>query len=154
MARKRLKSSGNKTPEVQTKDLGIDGDLRGDAESTVCAGPPERENDRPIVPGAVGEIPTPATFPVSSGDAARTERSGAIAGVAPKSSTLSRTDQKFDEDRPGWYIFGKEVKDGNCWTCGKPFKTQLEMNRFCSTKCKNEYLATISPSKKITLESS
>ena len=34
---------------------------RGDAESTVCTGVPERENDRPTVPDAVGEIPTPAT---------------------------------------------------------------------------------------------
>ncbi len=34
---------------------------RGDAESKVCTGQPERENDRPTVPDAVGEIPTPAT---------------------------------------------------------------------------------------------
>jgi hypothetical protein len=34
--------------------------LLGDAELTVCTGPPELENDRPIVPDAVGEIPTPA----------------------------------------------------------------------------------------------
>lgn len=38
------------------------GKIRGDAELKVCTGVPERENDRPIVPAAVGEIPTPATF--------------------------------------------------------------------------------------------
>ena len=34
--------------------------LRRDAGLTVCTGPPDRENDRPTVPDAVGEIPTPA----------------------------------------------------------------------------------------------
>jgi endogenous inhibitor of DNA gyrase (YacG/DUF329 family) len=67
--------------------------------------------------------------------------------VVASDRKLTSTDQKFDEDRPGWYIFGEEIKEGKCWTCGKPFKTQLEMNRFCSPKCKNEYLASISSSK-------
>jgi hypothetical protein len=77
-------------------------------------------------------------------------RSGAVSGVgvvveqsAEENVTavnLTRTDAKFEADRPRYYIFGKEVKERDCWMCGKKYETRLELNKFCSPKCKNEWL--------------
>ena len=54
---------------------------------------------------------------------------------------LTRTDRKFENDRPGYYIFGVEVNERECWKCGEGFKTRMELNKFCSVKCKNEWLS-------------
>ena len=53
---------------------------------------------------------------------------------------LTRTDRKFENDRPGYYIFGAEVKERRCWRCGEEFKTRMELNKFCGPKCKDEWL--------------
>jgi len=53
---------------------------------------------------------------------------------------LSDTDALFDADRPGWYIFDSDSKKRECWKCGAGFETRLGMNKFCSPKCKNEFL--------------
>lgn len=50
------------------------------------------------------------------------------------------TDALFEIDRPGYYIFDQDVREGRCWRCSKPFKTQMELNKFCSPKCKDGYL--------------
>lgn len=137
--------------------------LRRDAESTVCTGPPERENDRSTVPDVVGEIPTPATnlpVPVLAEPTAEKDRTAPslVVGEVRESTTLtdrksvkaetdsrggqtlSKSDQLKDQDRPGWYIFGDVEREKNCWKCGKKFTTRLEMGRFCSPKCRNEFL--------------
>lgn len=55
--------------------------------------------------------------------------------------SLSKTDQKFESLRPGWYDF---VKDGDwvrmCKNCGDGFRTRLEFNAFCSPNCRNAFL--------------
>ncbi len=55
---------------------------------------------------------------------------------------LSGTDKKFEEQNPGYWIYGSEVKSRKCWQCGKSYETQLELNKFCSPKCKTEFLKT------------
>jgi len=55
--------------------------------------------------------------------------------------TLTRTDRKFENDRPGYYIFGKEENERECWKCGEGFKTRMELNKFCGPKCKDEWLS-------------
>ena len=55
--------------------------------------------------------------------------------------TLTRTDRKFETDRPGYYIFGVEVNERECWKCGEGFKTRMELNKFCGPKCKDEWLS-------------
>ena len=55
-------------------------------------------------------------------------------------ANLTRTDRKFERDRPGYYIFGEEVKEKRCWRCGEEFKTRMELNKFCGPKCKDEWL--------------
>ena len=55
---------------------------------------------------------------------------------------LGRTDRKFEEDRPGYYIFGNNVNERNCWMCGNRYETLMELNKFCGPKCKNEWLTT------------
>ena len=49
-------------------------------------------------------------------------------------------DADFEVDRPGYYIFGSEVKERECWMCGEGFKTRMELNKFCGPKCKDEWL--------------
>lgn len=61
-------------------------------------------------------------------------------GWARPDRKLTRVDRLFDAYRPGWYIFGKEVRNVECWKCGKGYTTTLEMNRFCSPKCKDGFL--------------
>ncbi len=53
---------------------------------------------------------------------------------------MTRTDRKFEEQRPKYWIYGKEVIERECWKCGEGFKTRLEMNKFCGPKCKEEWL--------------
>lgn len=55
---------------------------------------------------------------------------------------LTVTDAKFEESMPNYYIYGKEVKKRDCAECGKGFTTRMELNRFCSPKCKKEKLST------------
>jgi len=54
---------------------------------------------------------------------------------------LTRTDRKFETDRPGYYIFGVDVNERQCWKCGEAFKTRMELNKFCGPKCKDEWLS-------------
>ena len=51
------------------------------------------------------------------------------------------TDAKFEAQRPGYWIYGKEVKERECWKCGDKFETRLEMNKFCSPQCKEKWLS-------------
>lgn len=54
---------------------------------------------------------------------------------------LTKTDRKFEEQRPNYWIYGKEVIERECWKCGTRFKTRLEMNKFCGPKCKEGWLS-------------
>lgn len=56
---------------------------------------------------------------------------------------MTETDTKFSEDRPGYYIFVKETFERNCMNCGKKFKTNMSLNRFCKPACKNEVLSRV-----------
>lgn len=53
---------------------------------------------------------------------------------------MTPTDQVKEKDRPWWYVFGKVIREVDCWLCGKRYETRLEMSRFCSPKCKTAYL--------------
>lgn len=59
----------------------------------------------------------------------------------PIAVNLTRTDRKFENHRPGYWIYGKEMKERECWKCGDKFQTRLEMNKFCSPKCKENWLS-------------
>ncbi len=53
----------------------------------------------------------------------------------------TETDAKFEEVNPGYWIYGKEVKERKCWQCGKGYETRLELNKFCGPKCKEKWLS-------------
>jgi hypothetical protein len=54
---------------------------------------------------------------------------------------MTRTDAKFEEKSPGYWIYGSEVKERECWQCSEKFETRLELNKFCGPKCKEEWLS-------------
>lgn len=54
---------------------------------------------------------------------------------------LTDTDQEFELTRPGYWIYGKEIKKRECWKCGEEYETRLEMNKFCNPRCKEEWLS-------------
>ncbi len=51
------------------------------------------------------------------------------------------TDKLFEDLTPGYWIYGKEVKERKCWQCGKSYETRLELNKFCGPKCKEKWLS-------------
>lgn len=53
---------------------------------------------------------------------------------------MTATDREFELARPGYYIFGEEVKERECWKCGIKYETRMDMNKFCGPKCKEEWL--------------
>jgi protein-arginine kinase activator protein McsA len=53
---------------------------------------------------------------------------------------LSVTDQAFDAAKPGYFIFREKSEERKCWNCSDTFETKLELNKFCSPKCKEEFL--------------
>jgi hypothetical protein len=54
---------------------------------------------------------------------------------------MTETDAKFEEAKPGYYIFERKVPwDRVCWGCGERYATRLELNKFCSPQCKRQYL--------------
>jgi len=54
---------------------------------------------------------------------------------------LTKTDAKFEAKSPGYWIYGSEVKERECWQCGEPYETRLELNKFCGPKCKEKWLS-------------
>ncbi len=52
----------------------------------------------------------------------------------------TRTDRLFEIRLPGYYIYGSEKKERACWKCGEAFTTRMELNKFCSPRCKDGYL--------------
>ncbi len=60
---------------------------------------------------------------------------------------LGGTDKAFDEDKPGYYIFGEKEYERECWKRGGKFKTRLDMNKFCSPGCKDAFLDEASRSR-------
>lgn len=88
------------------------------------------------VEGSTPSAPSPTADESEKRDV---EPSTAI-GTAIPERKLTRVDKLFDAYRPNWYIFGKEVRKVECWECKKSYTTTLEMNRFCSPKCKNTFL--------------
>lgn len=62
-------------------------------------------------------------------------------GVGPALEGLTVTDQEFEIARPGYWIYGVEVLEKECWKCGEGFETRLEMNKFCSPSCKEQWLS-------------
>ncbi len=76
------------------------------------------------------------TETVTEGGRNVTVNGGSVtAGVTP-------TDAEFEEDKPGYYIFEEGEPWGRkCWKCGEEFETRLEMNKFCSPGCKDEWLS-------------
>src|SRR5712671_6522430 len=76
-------------------------------------------------------------------------RSGAVGveSVTPTVTVLvdnmTITDKLFDLDNPGYYIFEKKKPWWRkCWMCGKEYETRLELNKFCTPTCKDQYLAS------------
>ncbi len=56
--------------------------------------------------------------------------------------SVTATDALFEEKKPGYFIFEEgEPWERNCWTCGKKYETRLELNKFCSPKCKEGFLS-------------
>lgn len=53
---------------------------------------------------------------------------------------MTKTDRKFEESKPGYWIYGKELRARECWMCGEAFETRLELNKFCSPDCKDKWL--------------
>jgi hypothetical protein len=54
--------------------------------------------------------------------------------------TQTSTDALFHQYKPDWYLGEKESWSRRCWRCGERYSTRLELNKFCSPDCKNEYL--------------
>src|SRR5712671_5322132 len=78
-------------------------------------------------------------------------RKGSVTGEEVTDSvtvlSLNETDSLFDDAMPGYYIFSdierthdKMGEPLQCWKCGKKFTTRLELNRFCSPVCKDNFL--------------
>lgn len=53
---------------------------------------------------------------------------------------LTRTDSVFEKENPNYYNYGEEIKERNCFTCGKDFTTRLALLKFCSPKCETKAL--------------
>ncbi len=53
---------------------------------------------------------------------------------------MTATDKLFEEKKPGYWIWDSVVRGKECWMCGLKFETRLELNKFCSPKCKEEWL--------------
>ncbi len=53
---------------------------------------------------------------------------------------MTRTDRLFETRLPNYYVYGSEKKERACWKCGEAFTTRMELNKFCSPKCKDGYL--------------
>ncbi len=53
----------------------------------------------------------------------------------------TETDAKFEDLSPGYWVYSEDVKERKCWQCGKPYKTRLELNKFCGPKCKEKWLS-------------
>ncbi len=53
---------------------------------------------------------------------------------------MTATDEKFEAQQPQYFIYLKDVKKRKCRKCDKGFETRLELNQFCSPKCKTEFL--------------
>ena len=50
--------------------------------------------------------------------------------------SLTRTDQLFEDKKPGYYNFGVKVFERGCFLpgCDKKFKTHLKLLKYCSPK--------------------
>ncbi len=77
-------------------------------------------------------------------ESATSEETG---GVTPEAGVvverpMTRTDRAFENDRPNYYIFKQDAVERACWACGVAFKTRMELNKFCSPKCKNSWLTS------------
>lgn len=53
---------------------------------------------------------------------------------------LTRTDQLFENLKPGYYRFSDDTRTIACLQCGKQFKTHLKLLRQCSPKCMREMI--------------
>jgi hypothetical protein len=53
---------------------------------------------------------------------------------------MTKTDETFEADKPGYWIYDEEVYVEKCLQCGKEFETQLELNRFCTREHQKEWL--------------
>ena len=76
---------------------------------------------------------------MSRGSDGVTRAEGSLAAIAPL--PLTETDMKFEEKSPGYWVYGKEVKERKCWQCGKAYETRLELNKFCGPECKEKWLS-------------
>lgn len=57
--------------------------------------------------------------------------------------TLSKTDQLMIEDHLGGdFVLGKS-HDRQCLNCNKEYSTRLELNKFCSPKCRSKYIRNL-----------
>lgn len=55
-------------------------------------------------------------------------------------SKLTPSDQQLEQSKPDYYKFSEESWERKCLNCNKKFTTQLELNKFCSTECKQKTL--------------
>lgn len=52
----------------------------------------------------------------------------------------TKTDQLFDDYRPGFYKFEGEPRNRECFSCDKKYTTRLDRLRFCSPTCQQKFL--------------
>jgi hypothetical protein len=57
---------------------------------------------------------------------------------------LTRTDAKFEANKPNYYNYGALHKS-KCQECGAEFKTRMELLRFCSPQHMEAALKSLSP---------
>ena len=79
-------------------------------------------------------------------------RMGGVTGEEVVTDVMTETDQKFEEKKPGYWIYETSPRERNCWMCGKNFETRMELNKFCSPECKEKFLDdSLRASKKLSL---
>jgi hypothetical protein len=68
------------------------------------------------------------------------EREKVLADRVARLAGLSETDRAFDKAKPDYFLFREKSEERKCWNCSDTFETQLELNKFCSPQCKEEFL--------------
>lgn len=54
-----------------------------------------------------------------------------------------KTDQLFEEYRPGYYEFDDKTYNRTCVLCGEKFQTTLGLLRFCSPDCQKDVMIAV-----------
>ncbi len=96
----------------------------------------QRERRRALKDSVLAEKESVVETPLGDSDVVAPEPE-----VEKPDIQITHTDRLFEISRPGYWIYDKEVKKRECIECGRVFTTRLELNKFCSPKCKKARLA-------------